>query len=231
MKLFRYIILAGLIAILAGCAHKIPQEALQLSSESLANRQLQTRFFDTGNEEAVLIASNAVLQDLGFNLDETSVELGVVVGSKSRDATDTGQVFLLALLGALGNNPNATNVADSTQLIKASLIVREITKEGEKSETDLSPERIEAVRQRVYDALYQGLLEQFPKDTCERIAKAMAEETADTLANELDTLLTVKDTPGTTAVRVTFQQVVFNKLGQINTQLQLNDPELYTEFF
>jgi len=231
MKLLRYIILSGLIAILAGCAPKIPQDAFQLSPESLANRQLQTRFFDTGNEEAVLIASNAVLQDLGFNLDETSVELGVVVGSKSRDATDNGQVFLLALLGALGNNPNATNAADATQLIKASLVVREITKEGEKAETDLSPERIEAVRQRVYDALYQGLLEQFPKDTCERIAKAMAEETADTLANELDTLLTVKDTPGTTAVRVTFQQVVFNKLGQINTQLQLNDPELYTEFF
>lgn len=230
MRAVRFILVAALCMIATGCAPKIPKEALMLSPESLANRQLQTRQYQTGNEDAVLVAGNAVLQDLGFNLDETSVELGVVVGSKTRDATDGGQVFMLALLGALANNPNATNGADATQIIKASLVVRGLDQEGE-VDTDLSPERIEAVREKVYTALYEGLLENFPKDTCERIAKVMAEDTADTLANELDTLLTVKDAPGNTAVRVTFQRVIFNKMGQINSQQQINDVEIYQEFF
>jgi len=216
--------------VMTGCAPKIPLEALQLPPESLANRQLQTRQYQTGNEDAVLVAANAVLQDLGFNLDETSVELGVVVGSKTRDASDTGQKFMLALLGALGNNPNAVNSADATQLIKASLVVRSLDQEGE-VDTDLSSERIEEVREKVFNALYEGLLENFPKDTCTRIAKTMAEDTADTLANDLDTLLTVKDAPGNTAVRVTFQRVVFNQLGQINYQSQINEVDIYKEFF
>jgi len=220
-----------LISLLAyGCVQKIPQEAMQLPPESLANRQLQTRIFQTGNEDAVLVAANAVLQDLGFNLDETCVELGVVVGSKTRDATDAGQVFLLALLGGLGNNPNAVNAADATQIIKVSLVVRGLDQEGE-VDTDLSQERIAAVREKVHDAIYNGLLEKFPKDTCERVAKTMAEDTAERLANDLDTLLSVKDSPGNTAVRVTFQRVVFNQIGQVNAQSQIADVDIYKEFF
>lgn len=216
--------------LVGACAPKIPQEALQLPPESIADRQLQTRLFETGNEGAVLVAANAVLQDLGFILDETCPELGVVVGSKTRDATDGGQVFLLALLGALGNNPNATNAADATQLIKVSLVVRELDKEGA-VDTDLSPESIVEVRGKVYAALYSGFQKTFPKDTCERVAKQIAEDTADRLATDLESLLTVKDAPGNTAVRVTFQRVVFNKIGQINTQVQIKDVSIYKEFF
>ncbi|BCS88007.1 hypothetical protein [Pseudodesulfovibrio sediminis] len=227
----RLFLVLALTALMFGCAPKIPKEALLLPPESMANRQMQTRQFETGNEEAVLLASNAVLQDLGFNLDETSTELGVVVASKNRDATDGGQVFLLALLGGLGNNPNAVNMADATQLVKASLVVRGLHQGGEAEDTDLSPERIEEVRAKVFTVLYEGLQETFPKDACERIARSMAEDTADILANGLDTLLSVKDTPGSTAVRVTFQRVIFNKLGQINKQEQINDLEVYQEFF
>jgi len=220
-----------ILVLLTGCAPKIPQKALELPPESLANRQLQTRAYDTGNEEAVLIASNAVLQDLGFNLDETSVELGVVVGSKNRDASDGGQLFMLALLGGLSQNPNLVNSADATQMVKASLVVRQLDQDGETQDTELTPERIAAVKEKVHDALYEGLLETFPKDTCEKIARKMAEDTADTLANDLDTLLSVKESPGTTAVRVTFQRVIFNSMGQINSQTQINDPTVYQEFF
>lgn len=229
MRYIRVLCLTVVVAVLAGCV-AIPKGALQLSPESLANRQLQTRYYETGNGNGVLIAANAVLQDLGFNLDETSVELGVVVASKNRDASDTGQVFLLALLGALGNNPNAVSAADSTQLVKASIVVRGVDQEGE-VDTDLSSEKIQEVRQKVYGAIYEGLLETFPKDACERIAKAMAEDTADTLANDLDALLTVKDVPGKTAVRVTFQRIVFNQMGQINYQQQINEEDIYREFF
>ncbi|XXJ20249.1 hypothetical protein ACR42D_12070 [Desulfovibrio caledoniensis] len=227
----KIILLLLMLSLMTGCVASTPKDALTLSPESLANRQLQTRRYDTGNDNAVLIAANAVLQDLGFNLDETDPELGVVVASKERDATDGGQVFLLALLGALGNNPNAVNSADSTQKVRVSLVVRPLDKEGESAATDLSPERIEAVKVRVHDAIYEGLRDNFPKDACENIAKTIAENTADTLANDLDTLLSVKDTPGSTAVRVTFQQVVYNRLGQINVQRQIEDEQIYKEFF
>jgi hypothetical protein len=227
----KIILLLLMLSLMTGCVASTPKDALKLSPESLANRQLQTRRYDTGNDNAVLIAANAVLQDLGFNLDETDPELGVVVASKERDATDGGQVFLLALLGALGNNPNAVNSADSTQKVRVSLVVRPLDKEGESAATDLTPERIEAVKVRVHDAIYEGLRDNFPKDACENIAKTIAENTADTLANDLDTLLSVKDTPGSTAVRVTFQQVVYNRLGQINVQRQIEDEQIYKEFF
>ena len=219
-----------MVMAMTGCVPKIPQEALMLPPESLANRQLQTRYYDTGNEDAVLIAANAVLLDLGFNLDETSFELGVVVGSKTRDATDDGQKFMLALLSGLAQNPNAMNAADATQLIKASLVVRSLDNEGE-VDTDLTSEQIEDVRTKVFDILYAGLLEKFPKDTCTRIAQIMAENTAETLANDLDTLLAVKDAPGNTAVRVTFQRVVYNQLGQVNSQAPIHDIAIYQEFY
>lgn len=228
LRIFTFVTLCLLMT---GCAAKVPQDALLLPPESMANRQLQTRLYETGNEGAVLVAATAVLQDLGFNLDESSQELGVIVASKTRDATDQGQVFLLALVGALGNNPNAVNSADATQIVKVSLVVRPLDQEGDAPDTDLSPEKIKEVQNRVYVAIHDGLLESFPKDMCEKIARAMAEDTAETLTDELDTLLSIKDIPGQTAVRVTFQRVIFNQLGQINSQTQINETDVYQEFF
>ena len=68
---------------LTSCAPKIPPEALQLSPESLKNRQLQTRRFDT-DEKTMLSASAAVLQDLGFTIDESETDLGVIACSKDQ---------------------------------------------------------------------------------------------------------------------------------------------------
>jgi hypothetical protein len=66
---------------------------------------------------------------------------------------------------------------------------------------------------------------------CDKIARIVAQDTAETLTDDLDTLLSIKDIPGTTAVRVTFQRVIFNKLGQINSQTQINEAPVYQEFF
>lgn len=229
----RIVFLVAVMSLMVGCVNKVPKEALLLSPESMANRQMQTRHFETGNEEAVLVASNAVLQDLGFNMDETSVELGVVVASKDRDATDGGQVFMLALLGGLAQNPGLVNAADAVQKIRASLVVRAYTTDenGEAIESELSPEKIEELKGKVYTALYEDLKETFPEDACKRIANSMAESTAEALSNDLSALLRAEDIPGTTAVRVTFQRVVFNQMGQVNRLEQINDMEIYKEFF
>lgn len=118
-------LLAASVLLASGCQQTIPKEALQLSSESLQQRQMQTRRFDSGDEKKLLQASAAVLQDLGFSLDESETELGVIVGSKDRDAMETGQVvgaiFVAAIFG--------TRVAVSkNQKIRASLVTRPIDK-------------------------------------------------------------------------------------------------------
>ena len=100
-------VLAALVAVtMVGCAQTIPKEALELSPESLEDRQLQTRRFDTRDETMLLTASSSLLQDLGFNLDESETELGVLRASKMRDAKESGQIagaiFILVLTGVLG---------------------------------------------------------------------------------------------------------------------------------
>lgn len=107
------------LALLPGCQHELPADALQASPDALAERQLQIRRFDTNNEKTILSAGAAVLQDLGFNIDESETDLGVIVCSKQRDATSAGQVagaIVMALLSGV------VMPVDKNQLIRASLI-------------------------------------------------------------------------------------------------------------
>jgi hypothetical protein len=90
-----------LFVISTGCVQQIPKEALQLSPESLALRQLQTRRFDTQDEKVLLSAGAAVLQDLGFNLERSEPMLGLVVASKDRTAVDAGQVAGAVIVAVL----------------------------------------------------------------------------------------------------------------------------------
>ena len=99
-RLFKIcVILICLGAFLVACQNRILREALTLSPESLKNRQLQTRIFEAIDEKRLLTASAAVLQDLGYTIDETEVKAGVIVCSRDRDVTDPGEVMLsIALL-------------------------------------------------------------------------------------------------------------------------------------
>lgn len=107
--------------LLTSCIETIPPEALVFNKDTLANRQLQTRKFDTKSEKELLVAASGVLQDLGFNLDESAPAVGVLVGSKNRDATDSGQVVAAIALAVLfGSNMPV----DREQKIRASLITR-----------------------------------------------------------------------------------------------------------
>lgn len=108
-------------AVLTACAQKIPPEALQLSPESLERRQAQTRVFETSDEAELLSASAALLQDLGFNLDESEVDLGVIVASKDRDATEADQVAASIVLAVLFG---AAMPWDDEQKIRAAVITR-----------------------------------------------------------------------------------------------------------
>ncbi|MBN1614585.1 MAG: hypothetical protein JW950_08990 [Deltaproteobacteria bacterium] len=118
----RSILCIIIFLIFGGCAHQIPKEALQLTPESLKNRQLQTRFFDT-DEKTLLSASAAVLQDLGFTVDESEVVLGVIVSSKQRTATSPGQIVGAVIVAAL---TGVLMPVDKSQLIRASLVTHPI---------------------------------------------------------------------------------------------------------
>lgn len=103
---------------LCGC-ESIPKQALAMVGITLENRQMQTRYFESDNELTILSACSSVLQDLGFNLDESETELGLIVASKDRDATDAGQVVLAIALAAF----TGTAVpVDATQKIRASIV-------------------------------------------------------------------------------------------------------------
>ncbi len=89
------------ICIMSGCVSY--SDYYKLDEQYLARRQLETRNFETANEELLLSSSAQVLQDLGFTLDETETSLGLITANKDREAGSVGQkvgmIFLAALAG------------------------------------------------------------------------------------------------------------------------------------
>lgn len=124
MGILRVAGMVGICASLLGaCTQTIPPEALQLSATSLQDRQMQTRRFDTKDEEKLQRASAQVLQDLGFQIDESETRLGVIVASKSRDATETGQIIGSIVVALVFGVHMPT---DKHQKIRASLVTRPV---------------------------------------------------------------------------------------------------------
>ena len=72
----------------------------------------------------MLSASAAVLQDLGFTIDESETDLGVIACSKLRDATNAGQIAGAIVIALL---TGAVTPTDKEQLIRASIITYPIT--------------------------------------------------------------------------------------------------------
>lgn len=114
---------AACLGMVAGCTQTIPPEALQLSATSLQDRQTQTRRFDTRDQEKIQRASAQVLQDLGFQIDESETKLGLIVASKDRDATEVGQVAAAIVVAILFGARVST---DKHQKIRASLVARSV---------------------------------------------------------------------------------------------------------
>lgn len=121
--------LALLISVLfiTGC-QAIPKDALSLSPESLAQRQMQTRKYETKDEAKILAACAGLLQDLGFNLDESETELGIITSSKMRSAVNAGQQVGMVFVALLGGGVMPT---DKEQKMRVSVITRPIGEHGE----------------------------------------------------------------------------------------------------
>jgi hypothetical protein len=145
-----------------GCGG-IPKGALSMTEVTLEDRRLQTRLYDTSDEPKILSAAASVLQDLGFNLDESETELGLLVASKDREAVEAGQVALSIFVAVMIGEP-------------------------------------------------------VPYDTKQKIRTCVVTAPAG-------------ETRGRTAVRVTFQRIVWNSEGQVSRLEKLHEPEMYQGFF
>lgn len=127
----RVLALASLAALLGGCQNSAGWQndaALRIGTlrpDAPAIRARQTERVVAAEEQALAEATQ-VLQDLGFTVEESAPRIGVLAGSKDRDATEAGQVaaqvaftVAAALLG-VRHQP----VWDTDQVIRATLTTR-----------------------------------------------------------------------------------------------------------
>lgn len=112
---------------IAGC-ESVPKDALTLSPESLSHRQMQTRKYETKDEAMILSASAGLLQDMGFNTDESETKLGLISSSKTRSAVNAGQVAGAVLVALLGGGAMPI---DDKQTMRASVITRPVGEQEE----------------------------------------------------------------------------------------------------
>lgn len=131
-------LLVSFVLIFTGCGG-IPKGALGMNKATLEDRQLQTRLFDTSDEEKILSATASLLQDLGFNLDESETDLGLLVSSKERDATEAGQVILAFAIAVMGGG---TTPIDETQKIRASVVTSPVGENEARTSVRVTFQRI-----------------------------------------------------------------------------------------
>lgn len=132
-----WIVAAGGLALatqIAGCvAHTQPEELFQLKPESAANRAMQTRMFETKDEAELLSASAAVLQDLGFQVEESVREAGFLRAAKERSAREYGQYISRFFVLVLSMGKVLTPV-DLHQKISVSLVARPLNPDASRQE-------------------------------------------------------------------------------------------------
>lgn len=127
------------LATLAACDATIPERALELPPQSIEDRRLQTRRFDGIGEAELLAACAGVLQDLGFDIDESEADLGILVASKMRSARDLRQTTFAMLLDLFTNVDIDT---DKEQQIRASLVTRPADEGGDSHKVRVTFQRI-----------------------------------------------------------------------------------------
>ncbi|GAI49140.1 unnamed protein product, partial [marine sediment metagenome] len=119
-------------------------------------------------EAKILSASASLLQDLGFNLDESETDLGLLVASKERDATNAGQVVLAIVVAAMGGG---TTPIDKEQKIRASIVTSPVGETANRTSVRVTFQRIVwntygqvSKRERLNDPkMYQEFFEKLSK--------------------------------------------------------------------
>jgi hypothetical protein len=108
--------------LVVGCSLPHPHVFL-VTPEMLTQRQLETRRYDGIKESDLLSACANVLQDLGFQLENSESRLGVLTVSKQRDAKDAGEIIVSFIVTMLSGKPVPYS---RDQSIRAALVVRPV---------------------------------------------------------------------------------------------------------
>ena len=153
-------------------------------------------------EESALVSSSNVLQDMGFNLENSEVSLGVLTANKQRDATNAGEVvgavFLALLFGVMAP-------VSKSQSIRVSLVVH--------------PAGVDSAIAQSYSNATASTPIEAAKKAVKNLPKA-----------EQEKIISIATQPGNYIVRVTFQRVVTRTDNSVYVET-IDDPEIYQEFF
>lgn len=193
---------ASSLLMLVGCATTPPPEAFIVTPELLAQRQLQSRRYDGITEESTLIASSNVLQDMGFNLENSEVKLGVLTANKQRDATNAGEIVGAVVLAVLFG---VVAPVSKSQSIRVSLVIQPAGKES------------------LIAPAYAGASATTPIEATKKIIKQMPKA-------QQQEIIDMARKPGNYVVRITFQRVVTRTDNSVYIET-INDIEIYQEFF
>lgn len=148
-----YLCLGLVLLSLHGCGASPSKDAFDLSASSLADRQLESRRFDTLDRTELISASVGVLQDLGFTLDISNSELGVLTASKELDASNTGQmavaagkvtaaVLLAILTQDISQLPGGLPPVDVEQTVRICLVVNQSLENSQASVVRITISRV-----------------------------------------------------------------------------------------
>ena len=115
------LLLALLLAFPAvGCAST--RGPLALHPEPVAQRRMQTRRYDTTDEQRILDACVALMQDHDFHVEASEPQLGILVGSTRKSALQFHQLAL----SATGTFFGFYVPYDTHQLLRLSIVTRPI---------------------------------------------------------------------------------------------------------
>ena len=102
----RGLVVLAFMLLVNGCnTMATPESFFELSPTYNKEKALQTRFFETSNYHELESASAAVLQDLGFQVEESEPEVGLLRAVKERSSREWGQEIgrvFIAMLGMVG---------------------------------------------------------------------------------------------------------------------------------
>ncbi len=122
----KFVFLVISVFFLVACTPRSsPQSFFQLTPVYLQHKALQTRRVETPEKNELFSASATVLQDLGFQLEESDLETGMLRAVKERSAREYGQEigrFFLFLIGLFGQTTLIIPV-DLHQQIAATLVM------------------------------------------------------------------------------------------------------------
>jgi hypothetical protein len=95
-------------------------DVLKLEPESMSQRQLQTRKYNTTAEDKIITTCVNVLQDTGFAIENTDAKLGTILASKQREAVESGQVAGALIIAVIFG---VAVPIDKNQTMYASIVV------------------------------------------------------------------------------------------------------------